>query len=61
MYLEETGCVGVHWIQLAQDMIQWRGRNDNKVSNFKNVGEFLKQLRNYQLVKENSAPRGYLV
>jgi hypothetical protein len=40
MYLQETGCKILHWINLAQCKIQWRAIV-NKVMNFCNQSFYL--------------------
>jgi hypothetical protein len=48
MDLREIAIDGVNWIQLAQDMVQWR--------TFVNTAGFLDKLSDYQLFKEYPAP-----
>jgi len=72
MNLTGMGCRGRNWVHLPQDCVhlpqdrvQWRAlvNTSNETSCLIKGFELLNQLRNYQLLKEDSAPklRGWLV
>jgi len=57
MNLQEVGCGGMDWIDLAQDRDRWRGLV-NVVTYLRGsvkCGEFLDWLRTGQLLKKESA------
>jgi hypothetical protein len=50
MYLNETGCEGVQWIQLVQNMVQYQAYvNIGSIEG----GEFFDQLSNYLILKDS--------
>jgi hypothetical protein len=57
MDLRERGWGGMDWIDLAQDMDQWRLLvNNNKPSGSIKCWEILEWLHNWRLFKKISAP-----
>jgi hypothetical protein len=58
MDLQEVGCGGMDWIEMAQDGIRWRALL-NPLMTLRvpqNMGEFLDGLRTGSLLKNDSAP-----
>jgi hypothetical protein len=58
IHLKEIRSEVVEWIQLTQERIQCAGSflHDNKPSDSINVGEFVGQLSDYQLLEDNCTP-----
>jgi hypothetical protein len=56
MDLKERGCEGVDWVQLALVRVQWRSIVNNVVNlKLHKRLESVHQLRNYQLLNNESA------
>ena len=58
MDLQEAGCEGMDWIELAQERWQVAGTCEcgNEPSGSKKCGEILDQLKTGQFLKKDSAP-----
>jgi hypothetical protein len=56
--LKERVCEGMDWIQLVQNRFQWRPVVNTvmSINGFHKGYEFLYQMSNYQLPKEDPAP-----